>query len=72
MTPGQTLRTEFVECSQSLGKDVRGNGSGRIRLSALFKVSIKIYDVHLVSGRYLVTRAGHRKSCPCDPHRGKT
>lgn len=53
MTPGQTLRTKLLECSQSLSKDVKGNGSGCIRLSALFKVITKIYDVHLVSGRIL-------------------
>lgn len=53
MTPGQTLRTKLLECSQSLGKDVKGNGSGYIRLSVLFKVIIKIYDVHLVSGQVL-------------------
>lgn len=50
MAPGQTLRTK-LECSQSLAKDVRDSRSGYIRLSALFKVGIKIYDVHLVSGQ---------------------
>lgn len=50
MTPGQTLRTKLLECSQSLVKDVRGDESGYTRLSALFKVIIKIYDAHLVSG----------------------
>lgn len=74
MTPGQTLRTKLLECSQSLGKDVKSNGSGCIRLSALFKVIIEIYDVHLEYGQVLnfSYRASHRKSCPCDPHRGKT
>lgn len=50
MTPGQTLRTKLLEYSQSLVKDVRGGRSGCTRLLALFKVIIKIYELHLVSG----------------------